>query len=283
MTFVGKILVIVIMIFALLFLALSGVVFMTEQNWKGKSEALQKTISKLNTDVASAKTEATNAQATLKSAVEAAKREREGLDKQIGLIQQESNQRQDEITKQRTAVETAQENVRRSQQEAEARIKERDTALETLRATQLQANEFKLQNVKLTDDIRVLKRQLDTAVSNNRNLRDRVAIQQNTLDKAGILPAQYSKDTRLIPDVEGVVTRIDAAQKHVEISIGSDDGVEPGMELFVYRTSPTQEYLGKIQIISSDPDQAAGRIIQKIQGKKLMENDNVTTKIRSRS
>ena len=42
----------------------------------------------------------------------------------------------------------------------------------------------------------------------------------------------------------------------MEISIGSDDGLAVGQELYVFRTQPRAEYLGKVKIVAVDPDQA---------------------------
>jgi len=85
------------------------------------------------------------------------------------------------------------------------------------------------------------------------------------------------------PTVEGEVKRVDAQSKKIEITIGSDDGLVPGHELHVYRTKPRAEYLGKIRIQSTDPDQAVGIVISKIQGKRIQEGDHVSSTIRPRS
>src|SRR4051812_10427563 len=54
MTFVGKILVIVIMVFALFFLAVSVVTFSTAKNWKDETAKLKKNIGDLQKKVADA-------------------------------------------------------------------------------------------------------------------------------------------------------------------------------------------------------------------------------------
>jgi hypothetical protein len=86
------------------------------------------------------------------------------------------------------------------------------------------------------------------------------------------------------PPVTGEVLRIDQSNRKVEISIGSDDGVVVGHELNLYRVKPRPEYLGKIQILSVDPDQAVGRVIgNTVQGKKIKEGDIVSSTINPRS
>ena len=107
MTFVGKILVIVIMVFALFFLAVSTVVFSTATNWKEEATKRKTEISKLNTEVSKYKAEV-DAQ---KNALVETKKQ---ADQQIGLLgkevkdaQEQTNLRQKEITDQRTEVEKA--------------------------------------------------------------------------------------------------------------------------------------------------------------------------------
>jgi len=65
------------------------------------------------------------------------------------------------------------------------------------------------------------------------------------------------------------------------LTIGSDDGLAPGHELFLFRTKPRPEYLGKIRVTTVDPDQAVGVVVgNTIQGKKIKEGDSVSSTIR---
>ncbi len=70
----------------------------------------------------------------------------------------------------------------------------------------------------------------------------------------------------------------------IQISIGANDGLVPGHELDVYHLKPQPEYIGKVRIIETDPNQASAKLIGKtMYGKKIQEGDSVTTKIRPRS
>src|SRR5215831_3607168 len=97
MTFVGKILVIVIMAFALLFLGISTVVFTTHTNWK---EAIDKQwkpkvadLQKKNTEFAAqldvAKKDLDKAQVEYKSAIDTQEKKIAGLDAEIKQAQGE--------------------------------------------------------------------------------------------------------------------------------------------------------------------------------------------------
>jgi hypothetical protein len=284
MTFVGKILVIIIMVFAIFFLALSTVVFSTAVNWKEETKKRNDEVSKLKSTASKLDADAKARQADLDTAKAQHKRETDTLQNTIKDLTSQNDLRQKEITDQRTEVEKAQETARQSLAESEARVKEADVLRTNLKQVQDQANEYKLRQTELNDEIRILKRELETATNNNKSLRERVAAYSDKLRSLG-----QSDDIRVIkgvgqpPDVEGEIDRVDARGSRVEITIGSDDGLVEGHELYVWRTKPTPEFIGKIKIISVDPDRAVGEVIGRtIQGKKIQEHDIVSTKIQSR-
>jgi RNA polymerase sigma factor (sigma-70 family) len=85
-------------------------------------------------------------------------------------------------------------------------------------------------------------------------------------------------------DVEGVVQKIDNQTKRVEINIGSDDGLIRGHVLDVYRRDRTRQssrevyYLGRIRILGTNPDQAAAKVIELLEGKQIKEGDCVSAR-----
>jgi hypothetical protein len=286
MTFVGKILVIIIMVFALFFLAISTVVFTTETNWKEVSTKRQGKIDELTKNVTTAKGEGADLQTRLAQEQANHKQSVDAWEKEKANLVDESKKRQDEITDQRKLLETALQNTKINGEEADARKKETDLLRGQVDAVQKQSNEYKLAQTELNERIRVLERELNVAKTNNKDLRDRVAVLQTVL-RSHNLTSDVDRLTRLDnpPDVEGRVDRIDARNSRVEISIGSDDGLVEGNTLYVYRTAqPDPGYIGRIQIDAVDPDQAVGHVIGRtIQGKKIREGDLVTTKIGPRS
>lgn len=282
MTFVGKILVIVIMVFALFFLSLSTVVFSTATNWKTETEAQKKKVADLNTKLQTAEATGQNLEAAKAQADAALKGERAQWEAQKAKLEAENAQVQKEITDQRKSLETALANTKIAVEEAEARKKETDQLRETLAAVQKQSNEFKLRVTELNDQIRLLQRDLEVAKSNNKNLRERVGL-LTTMLRQHNLPTDTERIARIDnpPNVEGEVKRVDNRNSRVEITIGSDDGLVEGNTLYVYRTNqPDPGYIGRIQLDAVDPDQAVGHVIGRtVLGKKIREGDNVTTKI----
>lgn len=282
MTFVGKILVIVIMAFALLFLGVSTVVFTTHTNWKDATAKEKKKVddlSKKNSDLAA------KVDAAKKDLEKAATDHKQAIDQaanRVKSLEDQNKQEQNEITAARAKLEIAQQSANTALTLADERLKETLQLRDQKSAVEKQANGYKLQQTELNDKIRELERQTKSLDENNKDLRDRVARYSTLLRRSGLSDdISVVKGLESPPPVHGEITRVDALNRHVEISIGSDDGLVPGHELVLYRTKPRPEYLGKIKIISVDPDQAVGKVIgNTIQGKKIQEGDSVSSKIR---
>jgi hypothetical protein len=285
MTFVGKILVIVIMAFALLFLGISTVVFTTATDWKLETERQRAEVRKLqdkNRDATAALEAAKRDLAAAKASHEAAEKV---LENRIAALEADIERLEGELTRSRTAQEVAQQSVKTALDEAAARKAEADLLRDQKSAVERQANEYKIRQTELNDQIRILTRERDVAKKNNEDLRDRVARFSTLLRQKGLSDdITQVKGLESPPVVHGEVLRVDARNRRVELSIGSDDGLVPGHELYLYRVKPRPEYLGKIAILSTDPDQAVGQVIgTTVNGKKIQEGDIVSSTIRPRS
>lgn len=285
MTFVGKILVFVIMAFALIFMGISTVVFSTTKNWRTETQAQQKKVSDLTKKLQDAEA----AVAAAKKDLDGAKGNYDQLAKQLNdkvkLLEDQNTSAQQQITQARSEVADAQANAKTALVDADARRKETLQLRDQKSAVEKQANEFKLRQAELNDRIRELERILETATRNNADLRDRLA-KTTTLLRQNNISTDISRVTgaETAPPVVGEVRRVDPSNRRVEISIGSDDGLAVGHELFLFRQVPRPEYIGKITIISVEPDQAVGRIVGPgtYQGKKIQEGDIVSSTIKPR-
>jgi len=184
------------------------------------------------------------------------------------------------MTEARSKLEVAQNNAQSSLAEATARKGEIDTLNATLTKAQTQANEFSDQNIKLTDEIRVLHREKATAEQNAKDLRDFNGRTIAYLRLKGIPIENIDKldPNKVPPPVEGKVTELNLTRRSMEISIGSDDGLAIGQELYVFRIQPRPEYIGKVKIVSVYPDQAVAEVIgNTVGGKKVQEGDIVSS------
>ncbi len=280
MTFVGKILVIIILVFSLFFLALSAVVSSTAENWDAKVKTAQKSISDLNNKLSEKTAAAEAAAKNMKDATDDLDTAKKNYEAQINARQRDLDSVRKEITENRTLLETAQNNAQEALNVAKARTEESDQLKAVVTSTQTQANQFKEQQRDLNDRIRILQREVEVAKENNKTLRNRVEKLNSVLYLKNINPDTVTSGTAPPPSVEAKITRVDSQNRHVEISAGSDDGLKPGHVLSVFSLNPVA-YKGRIVIESADGDQAVGRVQgTTINGQRILEGDNVSSKIR---
>lgn len=285
MTFVGKILVIVIMAFSLLFLGISTVVFTTATNWKKATEDEKKKVADLESANSSLQADVDAAKQELEKAKTAYQADLAQHEQRIAALDDEIKRAQEQINDYRSKVDVAEQNAKSALADAEQRRDETLRLREMKAAVEAQANEFKLQDTDLRDRIRELERAKDTLETNKKDLLDRVARFSQLLRSNGLSDDITTvKGLASPPPVQGQVGRVDAQNRRLEITIGSDDGLVPGHELFLMRLSPRAEYLGKVKVVSVDPDQAVCMVIgNTVQGKKIQEGDVVSSTIRPRS
>ena len=286
MTYVGKILVIVIMIFAIGFLFLSTMIFMTEKNWKEEVTRLQAEQSKLTGQLGDQKDIKTKLENDLITAEKTRNVQVKDLEAQIANLNTETNTRQSEITAQRKEIETSLQSTSSAQQKAEAKDQETAKIREQLRAVQNEANAYKLQQLELKDKIRELELEKEAAERNNKKLREDNLTFQEIIRSNGLNtdPSYYQRRNRPLPIVDGEILQADNQNKRYQISIGKDDGIDTPDELYVYRTNPKPEYLGVLRVQIADNDQAVATLVgSTVKGKKIMEGDIVSTTIRPRN
>ncbi len=285
MTFVGKILVILIMAFSLVFLGVSTVVFTTATNWKTRSETQKAELAKLQTKAGDSENRAKTADAGLNNARAEHTKVVIERENRIKELEKKVTDAETQETAARSQLETAQKNAGVALAEATARKGETDTLAETLTKAQNQANQFNTQNLDLTDRIRILEREKATAEQNAKDLRNFKAKTLAFLQSKGISADKINEADAgsAVPQVEGRVNQVDAANKSMEISIGSNDGLATGQEFFLYRTQPRQEFLSKVKIVAVYPNKAVADVIgQTVNRKKILEGDIVASTLNAR-
>jgi len=284
MTTVGKILVLFIMAFSLILSAISTVVFTTSKNWKTATEAERKKVNDVTVKLKeqTAKTEA--AQKDLEAANASYEAKAKQLTDRIKSIEDANVLAQNQVTTAKTQVADAQQTAKAALEEAEARRKETLQLREQKSLVEKQGNEFKLHTAELNDKIRELERAMETATKNNTDLRERVAKFSTLLRSQGLSDdISQIKGMESPPPVVGEVKRVEATNRKFEATIGSNDGLVPGHELYLFRTSPRPEYIGKAEVLSVDPNQSVLQVKgTTYQGKKIQEGDIVSSTIKPR-
>lgn len=285
MTQLGKLLVVAITILAMVFLGLATVVFMTADNWKDKALAESTKLKTTQGELNKAQEQVAQVSTDLQRQEEETKALLAQKDQSIRDTENRMKLLEADLTEVRKELSVAQSTATLSSTESGSRVEETVSLRESLRSAQDQANSLKLQEKDLNQQIVDLTKDVDTARNINSRLREEVATLSSTLSKAG-LTADVRNVTSLAnpPEVEGQVSRVDSSSNRIEISIGADDGLVNGHELFVYRRTPRPQYIGKIRIIATDPEKAVATVVGKTYlGTKVTEGDVVSTTIKPRS
>lgn len=289
MSFVGKILVVVQLLMSILLMVFAGAVSSTHTNWRTETNKTKESLKKANTDMADLKTEfekfKTEAQAE-KNRVEGRAGEAEAQN--VGLKQQveQLNREKKDLT---VSLATANELSQISGEEAKARrtesitLREINQKLLTSRDTEFRAK------TKLEDDLQSLQLDYEAAQQKVKYLLGELALRNSTLESYGIStdPKDLVANVSSPPRVHGKVLDIKPARTKgmnelIEISLGSDDGLAKGHQLFVFRsglgTGEKPKYLGKIKIVNTTPDRCVAMVIEEQRGGAIQKGDNVTTK-----
>ena len=169
-TFIGKILVIVIMCVAVLFLGISTAAFSTAREWPKAFAAEQPKIDALKKKLAALKDEAEIAKKALDDANVALATETKTVNTRLSAIK-EANQRDlDKVAAVREQLATATDTAKKTLQEVQAKREQIDQLHQQQAAVDKQAQEFRAHEAQLTDLIRELERVIQTAAKNKSDL-----------------------------------------------------------------------------------------------------------------
>ena len=283
MTYVGKILVLLIMAMSLVFLGVSVTAFVTATNWKEATAKKDADLKKVQGQLATSDSGKKDAEAKLQTAQAELAATTKKFEDQLNNLRTEATNAQAEKTQLQTALTDANTNSSLATAESQARTAEMTKLRDQLSASVDVGNKLKIEQTEKNVQILTLQRQLEASDRSGKGLRENLAKALTQLQKAGLPTDLRQVASSEIPvDVEGKVLKVDAKNRSLEISIGSDDGVFTGMELFLFRTSPQPEFLGKVKVGLVESDQAVATVIgNTVHGKKIMEGDNVSSTLRS--
>ena len=79
------------------------------------------------------------------------------------------------------------------------------------------------------------------------------------------------------PSIDGVITRVQRLKDnvYVEVTVGSDDGIQLGHDMEVFRGG---KYLGQIEIVRTTPDKSVGKVDRSRQQGEIRVRDRVETR-----
>jgi hypothetical protein len=266
MNIVGKILVILNLVFAGLAGFFLAADFATRTNWKKYADGI-----KVELDVAQANTRAMSAtNQELMKQVKLA---------EVKLDEEKQARKNDQIVK-----EVEVNDAKSKQGEGEMKAKEADlTAQTALAETNRLKEEVKglIETIKKRDQANLDLQKDNTelraqAVANENMAKATLVRNQNLLDqlmeaRKKLLDMEQGTTSGGAPDpnrpnppsvyVKGTVKKVDP-DGLVQISLGSDQGIKVNHTLEVYRLKPQADYLGLIRIVDVKHHEAVGRMVR---------------------
>ena len=277
MNFFEKILTGLICIVSLFLMWVSIMVYATHKNWKEDATALKSQLDQATTTNQQLQSERRSLESQLKAEVEAAQQEvrkleseRVALMTQNTTIQSELDQLRQKERANTAAVASTQSNNEKLTAEVEALRKQ-------IRENQQSRDNAFATMIKATDELHQAQSQVSSLKERNVQLVTDLGTKTQLLDANGIDP--HTDPEAIVPRVRGEVfaTRRSAGNQLIELTIGADDGLKPGHTVEVYRG---ERYLGRVEILTTEPDRAVGRVLRRFQQGQIQEGDHVATRLR---
>tara|TARA_R110002111_G_scaffold259308_1_gene329285 strand:+ start:89409 stop:90281 length:873 start_codon:yes stop_codon:yes gene_type:complete len=290
MSFVGKVLVVVQVVLSVCFMGFAGAVFTAQNNWRAESmkqkEAvanLQKNMTGLESEYSNYKTETTQKMNDALSAAQTAKAANDAL-------QAQNKSYQNQLETVRAERDTSVAQAETTGEEANFRRQESDRQRVVNKTLHDTVNDLRSKIKNLEDTIFTQSIREKNLIAKQNKVLDELKYLNKIVVNLGVDP----KDPAIAgmqsppPAVEGLIinTKKDKQNgtKFVEVSLGSDDGLSKGHQLYVYRFGTIEngnrpKYLGKIELVYVDPDKAVGTVIDAAKNGVIEKGDHVNSKL----
>lgn len=289
MSLIGKFFVVMQILLSVTFMGFAVAVFSYQTDWKTRHDAEQKqkvqaqsNLANLQSEFEKYRLDMTNEVKSQQDKAEKAEADRVAVQRQLDDQRTVNTRLTNDLESQTTLAETTEDEAKARTSEAMA---QRTVNLDL--HGKLKASQEKL--VAAEDSIYNLNIERTNLISKNKSLVEEVSFLKKVVRTHNLEtdPRVYAAQTDPPPVMEGLV--LNAAENKrgsvdlVEISLGSDDGLVKGHKLFVYRSGlqPGEDpkYLGQIELVYVDSDQAVGMVIEKAKNGIIKKGDNVTSKL----
>ncbi len=279
---VGKILIVLQLVFSLLFMCFAGAVYTFQQSWRTKAVTAQQNVAQRDATINDLKEQHTQELQTRSDAELALKTRADAAEAKLKALTEAVATRDGELAQVQQQRDKFQADLLVAQAEAQSRVDEAVALREEIKkqrdvgATQIaEIRTLEDRNVELNKQVALLK-EGELSYENRITNLEKI-LRANDIDSkqviAGIVPEEI---TPVSGKVLGTRPNSSRSAELVQISIGSDDKVRENMELFVYREN---KYLAQIRITDVSADSAVGVVVERSRNGVIERGDNVTTKL----
>jgi hypothetical protein len=284
MNIIGKIFVFAVFVMSLMLMTFAGAVYMSHVNWKDEVE-------RGGTDLLPGQRPGYRYQ------IEQATKEREELKEKIASLEAEvadSERSRDQVLgKLQTAIEQKNAELLKLRAEKDERQTKMEQAVQDVRklrddlleadknvaALQAQVKDQQQKvdaqvdkSAQLSASLAEVQAQLEIAEERKSQLEKQVANARLLLKQNGLVIDNLPKD--LVPTLDGDVLAV--REDSIQVSIGSDDGLQVGHTLNVYRND---QFIGRAHVKTITPDQAVAKIDKDFARGIVQRGDKVTTRL----
>ncbi|NOY43382.1 MAG: hypothetical protein GXP26_16305 [Planctomycetes bacterium] len=277
MRLLGSVLIFVTMITSIFVMAVAIMVYSTHRNFKEDADRLTAKLSDSKNQNLQLESKLRSLDNQLTGKIEASKQK-------VALLESERIQ----LVAQNTASQAELDQLRQEQRANTAAVVSTQSNNESLTTevnTLRDANQENQQArdvavataIRSTDELHQAQGILTSLHERSTQLVQQLSEKISLLRENGIDPS--TDPQAAAPNVRGIVKAIHraAGKQLIEISVGADDGLKPGHTIEVYRGD---HYLGRAEILKTEPDRAVGRVIRHFQKGAIQEGDHVATKFR---
>lgn len=280
---VGKLLIVMQLVFSILFMCFAGAVFSFSGQWKKKAEDTIDQLEVSRQQTVDAQEAHSQDIKTLTERAKAAETERDEARAQIDNFVTEAANLTAKLAAAELERDKAIADAQVASTEAAARVVESNALNKEVQSLRSRIAELRLELQSMEDNLLDVQGKLAGAREMEEQLLTQVArlndlLRVNNIDPrvaviAGDVPDQIEK-------VDGVVEKLarnqSRTQELVQINIGSDDKIYEDMRLTVYRGD---KYICQIRVIDVYPDMAVCVVDESTRNGLVQVGDNVTTKL----
>jgi hypothetical protein len=283
MTILGKILVIVNLVFSLITGALIVTVFATRTNWKDAYDVLKKRFDVAEANARTYQSEIDTIRTSAGTEVKVARNQAaaaEASEKQAAShaddLLTQSKQLQDRLKLASANIESATEELNRRKAEID-KLRE-ITADKEKKMSDLEELNTQYRNQMIEAQLHAAQEHERNVDLLNENVRLTKDVEKNKTLAGSVSGPSGAARRPPQDDVQGQVLDTDRSG-FVTVSIGSDQGLTRGNTLEVYRTQPKPEYVGMITIVDTRFKESVARPVQPLRAGPIQKGDIVASRI----
>jgi hypothetical protein len=286
MNVIGKIFVFAVFVMSLMLMTFAGVIYMSHVNWKDEvyrepKDCLPGQQPGYKFQIEQAETERKKLEDSITSLQQKVAESEQSRDQVIAKLQTAIVQKDQELQTLRAEKDTRQaemekavEDVRRLREDLLAADKSVETLQDQVKAQQAKVDAQVDKSAELSASLAESQAQLTIAEERKAQLEKQVANARILLKQNGLSIDSLPKDR--VPTLDGAVTAV--ASGSIEVSLGSDDGLQVGHTLEVYRGG---EYIGRAVVKTVMPDHAVAEIVKAYARGVVQRGDKVTTRLKA--